>query len=151
MDFDEYFDFLGPDDIRLKGSRIGIESILDEYARRQTPEAIQQMFPSLSLEQVYAAILFYLRNKGAMDRYLAEWRAWSRQAREEQRRSPPSPACIESKRRQTPPEFPRSSIWLVSQSGSKPHEPVSRHNYHRPKTVSMEFSTASKTGSLSRP
>ncbi len=52
---EEYFDFQRPDDIRFKGSRIGIESVLYEYIHRaQSPEAIQQMFPSLSLEQVYA-------------------------------------------------------------------------------------------------
>lgn len=89
MQLEDYFDFLAPDDIRLKGHRIGIESILYEYIHReQTPEEIQQRFPSLSLEQVYATILYYLRHKEQVDTYLAEWLAWSDQVREEQARNP---------------------------------------------------------------
>jgi hypothetical protein len=31
MQLEEYFDFLAEDDVRLKGTRVGIESILLEY------------------------------------------------------------------------------------------------------------------------
>jgi hypothetical protein len=34
MQLEDYFNFLRPDDIRLKGSRIGIETILYEYLFR---------------------------------------------------------------------------------------------------------------------
>jgi uncharacterized protein (DUF433 family) len=86
---ENYFDFLAPDDIRLKGSRIGIETVLYEYIHRaQSPEAIQQMFPSLMLEQIYAAILYYLRNKPRMDIYMTDWLEFGRQAREQQRQNP---------------------------------------------------------------
>jgi len=58
MKLEDYFDFLAPDDIRLKGTRVGIESVLYEYVHRlQTPEAIAQRFPTLTLDQVYATIL----------------------------------------------------------------------------------------------
>ena len=91
---EDYFDFVAPDDIRLKDSRIGIESILYEYVHRaQSPEAIQAAYPSLSLEQVYAAILYYLRNKPSMENYLADWLEFGRQARAEQNRNP-SPAVV---------------------------------------------------------
>ena len=87
---EEYFQFLAPDDIRLKGSRIGIESVLYEHIYRlQPPEAIQQTFPTLSLEQVYATILYYLQNKPRLDAYLADWLEFSRQARAAQRENPP--------------------------------------------------------------
>ena len=89
---EDYFDFLTPDDIRLKGSRIGIESVLYEHIfRAQGPEAIQETLPSLTLEQVYAAILYYLRNKKSMEDYLARWLEFSRRARAEQDQNP-SPA-----------------------------------------------------------
>jgi len=89
---EDYFDFLTPDDIRLKGSRIGIESILYEHLyRAQSMEAIQEMFPSLALEQVYATVLYYLRNKQSVDQYLARWLEFSRRARAEQDQNP-SPA-----------------------------------------------------------
>ncbi len=89
MRIEDYFDFLAPDDIRLKGTRIGIESILYEYVHRgQTAEAIADRFHTVTLEQVYATILCYLRNRGLIDRYLADWLTFSRQAREEQVRQP---------------------------------------------------------------
>lgn len=90
MQLEDYFNFLDPYDIRLKGSRIGIESILYEYIfREQTPEAIATRFPSLTLEQVYATILYYLRNREQIDAYLTEWLEHGRRMREEQELNPP--------------------------------------------------------------
>ena len=90
VQLEDYFEFLAPDDIRLKGSRIGIESVLYEYIHReQSPEAIADRFPLLTIEQIYATILYYLRNRAAVDAYLADWLAYGRKAREEQRRNPP--------------------------------------------------------------
>ena len=91
---EHYFDFLMPDDIRFRGSRIGIETVLYEYVHRaQSPEAIQQTFPGLTLEQIYAAILYFLQNKPVLERYLADWLEFGRQAREEQQKNP-SPAVV---------------------------------------------------------
>ena len=90
MQLEEYFNFLAPDDIRIKDHRIGIESILYEYIfREQTPEAIQRRYPSLTLEQVYASVLYYLQNRKKMDDYMTEWLEYGRSAREEQERNPP--------------------------------------------------------------
>ena len=87
---EDYFDFLTADDIRLKGSRIGIESVLYEHIySARSPEAIQETFPSLTLEQVYAAILYYLRNRQSVEDYLARWLEFSRRARAEQDQNPP--------------------------------------------------------------
>jgi len=42
MQLEDYFDFLSPDDIRVKGTRIGIEHILYQYIHNaQAPEAIR--------------------------------------------------------------------------------------------------------------
>jgi uncharacterized protein (DUF433 family) len=90
MNLEEYFDFLRPDDIRLKGTRIGIESILYEYLHRgRTPEEIAARFHTVMLDQVYATILYYLRNKETVSRYVADWLEWSSAMREEQERNPP--------------------------------------------------------------
>jgi uncharacterized protein (DUF433 family) len=90
MKLEDYFDYLAPDDIRLKGTRVGIESVLYEYVhRQQAAEAIAQRFPTLTLDQVYASILYYLRNRPEMDAYLADWLEWSYRVREEQRQNPP--------------------------------------------------------------
>jgi uncharacterized protein (DUF433 family) len=72
MQLEDYFDFLSPDDIRLRGHRIGIESVLYEYINHlRTPEQIAERFDSLSLDEVYATILYYLRNREAVSKYLA--------------------------------------------------------------------------------
>ena len=77
-------------DIRIKGTRIGIESVLYEYIHReQSPEAIVKIFPSLTLEKVYATILYYLQNKQTINGYIAEWLEYGQQMREEQDRNPP--------------------------------------------------------------
>ncbi len=86
---EDYFNFLRPDDIRLKGSRIGIETILYEYLfRARTPEEIANIYTSLTLEQVYATILYYLHNKEAVGKYITEGLEWGEKMREEQRRNP---------------------------------------------------------------
>ncbi len=91
MQLEDYFDFLAPDDIRIKGHRIGIETILYEYLfRERTPEEIQQRFPSLALEQIYATILYYLCHRGQIDTYLRDWLDWSERVREEQSQHAPS-------------------------------------------------------------
>lgn len=90
MNLESYFDFFSPDDIRLKGTRVGIESVLYEFLHReQTAEAIADRFPTLELEQVYAAILYYLINKKEMNQYLADWLAYGKKMRERQRKNPP--------------------------------------------------------------
>jgi uncharacterized protein (DUF433 family) len=92
MDLKEYFDFLAADDIRIKGTRVGIETVLHAFIHRsRTPEEIACSFPTVTLEQVYATVLYYLHNKEEVDRYLTEWLEWGRRMREEQRRNP-SPA-----------------------------------------------------------
>ena len=53
MELESYFDFLAPDDIRIKGTRIGIETILYAYLHRaQSPEDIAARYHSVTLEQV---------------------------------------------------------------------------------------------------
>lgn len=92
MQLEDYFDFQRPDDICLKGTRVGIETVLYAFIHEsQTPETIAQTYPSVTLEQVYATILYYLHNKEAVTTYLSDWLEWSHQAREEQRHNP-SPA-----------------------------------------------------------
>ncbi len=91
MNLEEYFDFQRPDDIRLKGTRIGIESILYEYLHRgRMPDEIAARFHTVTLEQVYATILYYLQNKEAVSRYVADWLEWSRAQRDAQERNPSS-------------------------------------------------------------
>ncbi|XGB40679.1 MAG: DUF433 domain-containing protein [Cyanobacteria bacterium LVE1205-1] len=94
MNLKDYFTILAPDDIRISGTRIGIESILYEYIYRgKIPEEIEQQFHTVTLEQVYATILYYLQNKEQISAYIADWLEFSRQQREHQQKNP-SPARL---------------------------------------------------------
>lgn len=104
---EKYFDFLSNDDIRIKGTRIGIESILYEYIHRdQHPKSIIQKFPALNMEQIYATILYYLHNKAEIDRYMTDWLEFGRKKKAEQDKNPP-PIIIKlrtlKQKRQTKP------------------------------------------------
>ncbi len=89
MSLHEYFDFLAADDIRIKGHRIGIETVLFEYLHRErTAEEIQALYPTLSLAQVYATILYYLQNSATVSQSLEDWLAWSHQQRKQQAANP---------------------------------------------------------------
>ena len=56
--------------IRLKGSRITFDTLLGAFKRGDTPEQIQEGFPSLSLAQIYGAIAWYFNNQVDADNYL---------------------------------------------------------------------------------
>ncbi|MDE0316678.1 MAG: DUF433 domain-containing protein [Candidatus Poribacteria bacterium] len=84
------FEFLSEGDIRIKGTRIGIESVLYESVHlSQTPEEIVQRFHTLTLEEVYATILYYLQNPVEVGNYLANNLAYSQRFREEYEKNPP--------------------------------------------------------------
>jgi uncharacterized protein (DUF433 family) len=85
----DYLTFLAENDIRVKGTRIGIEHILDEYLHNaKSPEAIAQLFPTVTLEQVYATILFYLQNPVTIGQYVSDWLDYTLKAEAEQDNNP---------------------------------------------------------------
>jgi uncharacterized protein (DUF433 family) len=89
MKLEDYFDFFAPDDLRIKGTRGGIESVLYEYIHRKlSPEEIEPKFRTVTLEQVYATILYYLRDREAVGKYVANWLEWSHQQRKAQEMNP---------------------------------------------------------------
>jgi uncharacterized protein (DUF433 family) len=70
MQLEDYFEFAEPDIIRLKGHRIFLEHILERWLQGYSPEHIVQDLPTLTLEEVYAAITYDLHNQAAIDTYL---------------------------------------------------------------------------------
>jgi uncharacterized protein (DUF433 family) len=84
MQLEDYFDFIAPDDIRLKGHRIGIDDVLYYYLEGYTPEEISAHLPTLSLEHIYATITYYLHNQPEMNKYLSELTVWRQQRYQEQ-------------------------------------------------------------------
>jgi uncharacterized protein (DUF433 family) len=89
MRLEDYFDLIGPDDIRIRGTRVGIETVLYDYIHRgHAPEEIAQSYPVLELEQIYATITYYLHDKARISQYLARWLEHGHRMREEQRQNP---------------------------------------------------------------
>jgi uncharacterized protein (DUF433 family) len=94
IQLEDYFDFHRSDDIRLKGTRVGIETVLYDFIHRsQTPEKIAETYTSINLEQVYATILYYLHNQAAVSAYLENWLEHGNRLSEQQRLHP-SPAIL---------------------------------------------------------
>jgi len=60
---------------RTIGSRVSLDSIVYAYWNGQTAESIAQSFPTLSLEQIYGTITFYLANRNDKDAYLERRRS----------------------------------------------------------------------------
>ncbi|MFB2877030.1 DUF433 domain-containing protein [Floridanema aerugineum] len=94
MQLEDYFNFLAPNDIRIKGTRVGIETVLYDFIhRKRLPEEIAQSYRTITLEQVYATILYYLHNQEAVSKYLADWMDFAHQQRKAQELNPP-PALV---------------------------------------------------------
>ncbi len=70
MLLEDYFDFLNPDDIRIKGHRIGIQDVIKYYLCGYSPEEILEELPSLNLEKIYGVITYYLANRTQIDDYM---------------------------------------------------------------------------------
>ncbi|MGD2180947.1 DUF433 domain-containing protein [Lusitaniella coriacea] len=91
MQLEDYFDIQRPDDIRLKGTRVGIETVLYDFLQKScSPEEIAQAYPRITLEQVYATILYYLQSREEIDKYMINWLAHGYKMRAEQRLNQPS-------------------------------------------------------------
>jgi uncharacterized protein (DUF433 family) len=88
MQLEDYFDFLSPTDIRLKGHRVGMDTVLSYYLEGYTPEEIAANLPTLSLEKIHATITYYLHNRTQIDTYLAELDDWREQHYQEGQTNP---------------------------------------------------------------
>jgi uncharacterized protein (DUF433 family) len=54
------------------GTRISLDSVVSSFNEGQSPDAIQENFPSLKRAQIFGAIAFYLDNQAGIDNYLEE-------------------------------------------------------------------------------
>jgi len=66
------------------GSRVSLESVIYPFLDGASPETIVDEFPTLSLEQVYGTITFYLANRAEIDAYLTETEKLWEEARKNQ-------------------------------------------------------------------
>jgi uncharacterized protein (DUF433 family) len=77
----------------LIGSRVPLAIIVNEFKNGEPPEAIRSHYPTLSLEQVYGAIAFYLGNKDEVEKDLVE----RRRIEDEFTRTHPAPPELKEK------------------------------------------------------
>ena len=55
---------------RIGSSRVSLDSVVYSWQQGDSPETIVENFPTLTLEEVYGAIAFYLANQDLIDDYL---------------------------------------------------------------------------------
>lgn len=57
---------------RITDSRVSLDSVVYAWRDGASPETIREMFPVLTLEEVYGAVAFYLANQEEVDEYLRQ-------------------------------------------------------------------------------
>jgi uncharacterized protein (DUF433 family) len=77
------------DSYRIAGSRVSLDSIVYDYLSGLSPESIADNFNTLSLEQVYGAITYYLSHRKEVDQHLMQNRAKFDALRKQARESHP--------------------------------------------------------------
>lgn len=126
---EDNFAFLAENDIRVKETRVGIETILYEYIHNsKLPEVIaDRYYYSLTVEQVYATILYYLQNQKEVGAYLDAYLKFCQNAREENEKDP-SPGVVrlreliaekEAVSDNSQPNIPKNESASTTQSPSK--------------------------------
>jgi uncharacterized protein (DUF433 family) len=58
--------------IRIKGSRVSLDSIIHHFKLGATAEQIVQSFPALSLGDIYSSIAYYLTHRQEIEEYLQQ-------------------------------------------------------------------------------
>jgi uncharacterized protein (DUF433 family) len=84
LENDRYLEIVAENDVRVAGTRVGIEHILSAYLSGNQPEEIALEFPTVTLEQVHGVIAYYLRNRSETDTYLENWLREARSQRRNQ-------------------------------------------------------------------
>ena len=66
--------------MRIGNSQVMLDSIVAGFGQGHSSETLQQQYPSLSLEEVYGAITYYLAHTDEVHTYLKRqdelWQAW---------------------------------------------------------------------------
>jgi uncharacterized protein (DUF433 family) len=61
--------------VRLKGSRVTLATLIANFKKGDTPEQLRDAFPSLSLEQINGAIEWYRSHRPEAEAYFKEYYA----------------------------------------------------------------------------
>ena len=77
--------------MRVSGTRVLLDLIVYAYHQGATPEHIIQMYPTLTLDQVYLAIGYYLRHREMVDAYIERIDKAADELRKEWEATSPNP------------------------------------------------------------
>jgi len=69
--------------IRVGGTRVTLDTVIDTFMTGSSPEEIAQDFPVLRLDDIYAVVIHYLRHRAEFDAYPREGRARAEAIRHE--------------------------------------------------------------------
>jgi uncharacterized protein (DUF433 family) len=76
--------------LRVGSLGVSLDSVVIAFQQGHSAETIQQLYPALSLEELYGAIAYDLANRDAVDRYLErQEQLWARE-RDRAERNPSS-------------------------------------------------------------
>jgi len=67
---------------RVGSLAVSLDSVVIAFQEGHSPETIQQLYPALSLEEVYGAVAYYLANRNEVDQYLKRQQQFWAQARQ---------------------------------------------------------------------
>ena len=96
--------------MRVGGTRVLLDLVIYAFRLGSTPETITEQYPSLSLDDVYLAIGYYLRHREEFDTYLRQQEAEAEAFRQEfEAQHPPTLtkaillARLETRKKDAPP------------------------------------------------
>lgn len=75
--FDTFLDFANSGEILLAGTRIGLEQIVQAYEAGASAEEIAWRYPAAALDQIHAAIAYYLSHKEEVQSYVTQLQSGS--------------------------------------------------------------------------
>lgn len=86
-----YLDIHAPDNVRVRGTRIDICLVVEDYLEGRVPEETVLAYPTLELAQIYGVIAYYLEHRADVDRYVAARVQQARDLERAYRERPESP------------------------------------------------------------
>jgi uncharacterized protein (DUF433 family) len=58
--------------VRVRGTRVTLDTVVEAFVEGATAEQIVHQYPSLDLADIYSVIGYYLRQRSAVEAYLAQ-------------------------------------------------------------------------------
>jgi len=83
--------------VRVRGTRVSLDSVISAYNSGATPEDIVRSFTTLKLRDVYAVITYYLDHRDVVEAYITRREAEAAEIRKEIEASQPSGQSLQAK------------------------------------------------------